>query len=299
MSVIDPVKRGDTIPDRARTPVGRVALLGSDENEGTVLLARHWRRSGLQVDIVDAATALATTRPGDLVVGRLDVLPTLDGVEPGLVALFLLERRGLRVVNGVEGVLNAHDKLRTARLLARAHLPHPATVVVRGEARDVPLRPPVVVKPRFGSWGRDVFRCDDAAALERCLSDVHDRPWFRRHGALVQEFLPSGGRDLRVLVGGGRVVGCAERVAAAGEWRTNVSLGGTLRPGALTDDAGELARAAAAAVDADLVGIDLLPVEGRGYVVVELNAAVDFDETYSMGDANVFERLRAAFGLRA
>jgi [lysine-biosynthesis-protein LysW]--L-2-aminoadipate ligase len=113
---------------------------------------------------------------------------------------------------------------------------------------------------------------------------------------LVQELLPAPGRDLRVLVAGGRVVGAAQRVAAAGEWRTNVSLGGSLVQAARDDDAFELARAAAAAIGADFVGVDLLPTE-QGYVVLELNGAVDFDETYSLGAGSVFDDVADALGI--
>ena len=153
------------------------------------------------------------------------------------------------------------------------------------------------MKPRFGSWGRDVVLCEDAAELERCLEAVSGRSWFRRHGALVQELLPPRGYDLRLIVAGGEVVGGGERVAAAGDWRTNVSLGGTLRPADLPPDARSLAVAAAAAVEADLVGVDLLPLGGERYAVLELNGAVDFDERYSLDGGDVFVEAARALSL--
>ena len=59
----------------------------------------------------------------------------------------------------------------------------------------------------------------------------------------------------------------------------------------------QLARTAAAVVGADLVGVDLLPVGGGAYVVLELNAAVDFDEQYALGDANVYDEIANALRL--
>ena len=49
----------------------------------------------------------------------------------------------------------------TARLFAVHHLPHPRTAPPGG-AGGVPrkLGLPLVLKPRFGSWGADVFRCE-------------------------------------------------------------------------------------------------------------------------------------------
>jgi hypothetical protein len=86
------------------------------------------------------------------------------------------------VLNGAAAQVAVHDKLVTARRLGLAGLPHPRTASVRG-SRDVSLAPPLLVKPRFGSWGRDVLLCRDQAELERTLAAVRERPWFRRHCA--------------------------------------------------------------------------------------------------------------------
>ena len=280
-----------------RSGPARIRVLGSPSNLGSVGLVEGWRELGLAAELVSGDEALRTARADDIVIGRLDVLPSLDGVEPGLLALLLLERRGARVINSVDSLLTAHDKLRSAAILARSRLPHPTTASFTSAEPGPPLGPPCVVKPRYGSWGKDVFRCESDAELAGCLDAIRERPWFRRHGALVQELLPTSGRDLRVIVAGGRVVGAADRVAAAGEWRTNISLGGSLQPTRPSEDAAELARTAAAVVGADLVGVDLLPVADGGYVVLELNGAVDFDERYALGDESVFVEVAKALRL--
>lgn len=154
-----------------------------------------------------------------------------------------------------------------------------------------------MIKPRFGSWGKDVFLCRDAEELHRCLARVWTRRWFRRHGALVQELVPPRLYDLRLIVAGGRVVGAARRHAAAGEWRTNISVGGSLSREVPEQAARALALAAAAAVGMDLVGVDLLPVDGGAFVVLEVNGAVDFDERYSLPGGDVYLDAAAGLGL--
>ena len=271
---------------------GRVLVLGSRRNAATASLVDAW-----SVELCSPERALETVTPADTVLGRLDVLPTLDGVEPGLLALLVCERRGARVLNSVDALLAAHDKLRTARLLAAAGVPHPAVALVRRRG-DLPASAgPLVVKPRVGSWGRHVFWCDSRAELDDVLASVEDTPWFLRHGAIVQEALPPLGHDVRIVVAAGRVVGAVERVAAPGEWRTNVSLGGSFRRFEPDGDVCELARTAAAAIGADLVGVDLLPLEAGGHVVLELNGAVDFDATAARAGHDVFADARAALEL--
>jgi glutathione synthase/RimK-type ligase-like ATP-grasp enzyme len=150
-----------------------------------------------------------------------------------------------------------------------------------------------VIKPRFGSWGADVWKCETRAEVSRAAHRAASRTWFAHGGALVQELLPPSPVDLRLLVAGGRVVGSAQRVAAPGEWRTNVSLGGRLVPAQADPAARRLGARAAEAVGVGLVGVDLLPSE-RGWIVLELNAAVDFDDTYSWPGRDVFEEAARA-----
>jgi glutamate carboxypeptidase len=282
---------------RRRAPSStRVALIGTEASGTSVEIVAAWRALGIDAALVARPAATARLAQLEAVVGRLDVLPTLEGVEPGLFELLLLERRGLRVLNRAAPLTAVHDKLLTARLLGRAGLPHPRTEHLRRGDAPALLEPPLVLKPRFGSWGVDVFRCETWAELRRCLAEIRTRPWFARQGVLVQELVPPVGHDLRLVVGGDRVVGAARRVASPGEWRTNATLGATRSPVVPPPAAAALAIAAAAAVHADLVGVDLLPC-GDGFTVIELNGAADFNGTYSLPGRDVFEDAAAALAL--
>jgi RimK family alpha-L-glutamate ligase len=270
-------------------------MLGSEASATNLAIVEAWRLLGVDVELA-RPDATSTIRPSDVVLGRIDILPTIDGVESGLLGLLRLERRGVRVLNRATTLASTHDKLLTARLLARAALPHPRTVHVRRAEDLLEPRPPVVVKPRLGSWGVDVYRCDTEEALRECFAEIATRPWFARHGVLVQELVPPVGYDLRLLVANQSVVGAVRRVAGPGEWRTNVSLGATRYPVVPPPAACALAIAAAAASRADFVGIDLLPLED-GYTVIELNGAADFNETYSLPGRDVFHDAAAGLGL--
>lgn len=224
--------------------------------------------------------AAATLGREDAAVGRIDVAETLDGPEEGLWALGTLAAKGVRVLNRTGALLAAHDKLLTARVLEREGLPHPRARMLHPDGPAPPWNGPVVVKPRFGSWGREVTLCSNEVSFRRHLHELEHRPWFQRHGAIVQTLVEPLGHDLRIVVAGGVAVGAISRVAAKGEWRTNVSLGGTRvrvdpPPAALT-----LAVWAAAAAGTELVGVDLLPDGEGGWTVLELNGAVEFSSDY-------------------
>jgi [lysine-biosynthesis-protein LysW]--L-2-aminoadipate ligase len=234
--------------------------------------------------VVSPAQAIARLRPGDIALGRLDVLPTLDGVEPGLFALERLAASGVTVLNGRRTLVAAHDKLATAAALFDACVPHPRTVHVASWKPLPELEPPIVFKPRFGSWGEDVIRCDDEESIERALVELEEKPWFNATGAIAQKLVAPRGYDLRVVVAAGRVVGAVRRIAAPGEWRTNVALGARREPIVPPPDACDVALRAARAVEGALVGVDLLPADVGTWVVLEVNGAVDFNSTYTLGD---------------
>src|SRR4051812_29945169 len=156
--------------------------------------------------VLTPAQALAKLRHGDVALGRLDILPTLDGVEPGLSALDRLEALGVTVLNSRATLVSAHDKLATASALFAAGVSHPRTVHVAPWLALPELIAPLVIKPRFGSWGEDVIRCETEDEIEAALRLVQSRPWFGATGAIAQKLVQPRGYDLRIVVAAGRVV---------------------------------------------------------------------------------------------
>jgi hypothetical protein len=102
------------------------ALIGSPTRTN-VQIAYAWRGMGVDARVLWAAEAAETLGEGDTAILRLDVLPTLDGIEPGLDLAPMLDERRVRVLNRPDALLATHDKLVTAERLEDAPIPHPAT----------------------------------------------------------------------------------------------------------------------------------------------------------------------------
>ncbi|HVD12690.1 MAG TPA: hypothetical protein VNB46_05585 [Gaiellaceae bacterium] len=273
----------------------RFAIVGNSPSLTNLALATlGW--NGVPGELLSPREALLTLGPGDVALARLDVREELDGIEDGLWALERLEDAGVTVLNRPASLLRAHDKLLTARLLRHAALPHPRTTLVERHSPLPDLDFPTVLKPRFGSWGRDVKLCRNRGELELALEALAFRGWFRKTGAVAQELIPPLGHDLRLIVAGGRIVGAAKRIAPPGEWRTNVALGASAVPVTPPPVASELALAAAAESGLDLVGVDLLPTGPGGFCVVELNGAVDYRPVYSFPGRDAHTDTMAALG---
>src|SRR5262245_47506162 len=260
----------------------QIAVVGHRHNETNLRLVEAGP-PGVEIEIVPPSKTLGLLGPEDAALARLDVLPSLEGIEPGLWEIGRLEADGVQVLNRLRTLLATHDKLHTSRALHATSLPHPRTAHMIAARAITPLAPPLGVKPRFGSWGRDVTLCETRAELAECLEELSTRPWFRRQGVLVQELIPPLGHDLRLIVAGGQVVGAVRRRAPEGEWRTNVALGAERESTEPPQPAREIAVAAAAAVEGDLVGVDLMPTSDGGWVVIEVNGAVEFTDEYSLG----------------
>jgi RimK family alpha-L-glutamate ligase len=282
----------------------RFVVVAHDRSYTNEALAAAARVAGISsASVLPPRDALRLLCPGDIALGRLDVREGLDGIESGAPELERLASGGVRLLNPPSCLVAAHDKLLTARVLRLSDVPHPHSWLIAEGMPSAAPELPLVLKPRFGSWGRDVTLCRTQAELDAELDRLRFKGWFREHGVLAQELVPPLGWDLRLIVAGGTIVGAARRHAAPGEWRTNVSLGGRSEPADPPPLACSLALRAAAAVGADLVGVDLLPT-GNGFLVSELNGAVDFRTQYALDGGDVFaqsitELLRTARERRA
>jgi len=121
-------------------------------------------------------------------------------------------------------------------------------------------RYPVVFKFDWGGEGETVFLVPDAAAMEDLLQRAAAYERSGQSGFMLQEYVPCGGRSLRVAVIGQRMISYW-RVQAGEAFHTGISQGG--RVDAISDP--DLRQRAEAAVfdfcsrtGISLAGIDLL-----------------------------------------
>jgi RimK family alpha-L-glutamate ligase len=203
----------------------------------------------------------------DAVLARIVPSGTLEQIIFRVDALHWIEERGVPVMNSPRAIERCVDKFYTTALLEEAGLPVPETIACeRGAEAMAAVRElgDAIVKPIFGSLGHGMVRVTSPDVALRVVEPLE------QIGSIfyVQRTIDHGGRDVRAFVVAGRVIGAIERRAPAGDWRTNVSRGGSVRPFDLPPEWAALALRATAVVGADYAGVDLLPSrDGRVYVL--------------------------------
>ena len=206
----------------------------------------------------------------DAVLARMIPNGSLEQIIYRMDSLHWIEKRGVPVMNSPRAIERSVDKFYTTALLQEAGLPTPETVVCEGAADAMAAvleMGDVIVKPIFGSMGQGMVRVSDPDVAFRVVRALEQT----RAVFYVQRVVDHNGRDVRVFVVGGRVLGAIQRHASNGDWRTNVSRGGSVRPFELPPAWEQLAVRAAAAIDADYAGVDLLPSRDGTVFVLEVN----------------------------
>ena len=206
----------------------------------------------------------------DAVLARMIPNGSLEQIIYRMDSLHWIEKRGVPVMNSPRAIERSVDKFYTTALLQEAGLPTPETVVCEGAADAMAAvleMGDVIVKPIFGSMGHGMVRMSDPDVAFRVVRALEQT----RAVFYVQRAVDHNGRDVRVFVVGGRVLGAIQRYASDGDWRTNVSRGGSARPFELPPAWEQLALRAAAAIDADYAGVDLLPSRDGTVFVLEVN----------------------------
>jgi RimK family alpha-L-glutamate ligase len=237
--------------------------------------------------------------PEGVVLDELDLLlvrglprGSLEQVIFRVDALHVLAAGGVRCVNGPRAIERTVDKSWASAVLAAAGVPTPPTIVCERyegamQAFDR-LGGDVVVKPLFGAMGNGIVRVEDRDLAHRVFRALE----LERAVYYVQRtFAPAGRRDLRVLIVAGQVAGAMERVSDS--WRANIARGARPRPVALSAAEGELALAAAAALEADVAGVDLLVAPDGEIVVVEVNGIPGWQALQSICDEDITMRVIA------
>ena len=164
----------------------------------------------------------------------------------------------------------AHDKLLTQLELQKNKIPMPKTYISATitAARNVlnEMKYPIIMKFPHGTGGKGVMFADSYASASSLLDALS----ALRQPFIIQEFVDTGGTDIRAIVIGDHVIASMKRKASINEARANLHRGGTGESIVLSDAIKKLAVKVAKAIKADICGVDIL-IGAKGPVVLEAN----------------------------
>tara|TARA_Y100000310_G_scaffold124700_1_gene123418 strand:+ start:41213 stop:42289 length:1077 start_codon:yes stop_codon:yes gene_type:complete len=163
-----------------------------------------------------------------------------------------------------------HNKLLTHLILEQENIPMPKTYISStvDTAKELlkKVNFPIVMKFPEGTQGKGVMFADSISSGSSLLDALSalNQPF------IIQEYVETGGTDIRALVVGDKVVASMRRRAQTEEKRANIHAGGIGEPVLLSPQAAKLAVNTAKTLGADICGVDIL--EGPlGPVVIEAN----------------------------
>ena len=277
----------------------KIAILSrGPQNHSTRSLSEAAQRKGHTVEILDPFGFYLHIGGGksrityhgkpaenfDVLVPRLSRTTVQYGKE--VVAHF--EWVGTPVVNRSKSIAAARHKFHSLRILAQHGLPVPSSLTVGSTTflEDVVAEMgnyPFILKPFHGTHGRGIMLLDTPTSLTSAidvLCDLHE-------DYVIQPFIAeAGGVDIRVLVVGGEAIAAMQRRASAGEFRANIHKGGSGEAVTLPDEYTQVAIKAAAALELEIAGVDLLQTN-EGPVVLEVNPSPGFEELESVTGVDI------------
>lgn len=142
-----------------------------------------------------------------------------------------MKRLGVIIYNDATSIEIVADKMHSHQILSENNLPTPITMLAKFPV-DIDLVDnfigfPVVVKTLLGANGSGVFLVESQDAF-RDLMDLIEETSPNIQLIFQQYIAASRGRDLRLFVVDGVVIGSMERKAADGGFKANYSTGGTV-----------------------------------------------------------------------
>lgn len=207
-----------------------------------------------------------------------------------LAILRHLEKLNIFVLNNSQSIEIAKDKLATLQILASNNIPIPKTLLAKFPLNisyiEQEFSYPLIIKTVSGSQGKGVFLCENKTQLEDLL-DLIEVSKDSKVNLIIQEFIyGSKGKDIRVVVVGGRAIGSMLRIAQEGKFKANFSAGGSVDSFPLDPALEWLAVESAKLINLDIAGVDLL-FDGDTYKVCEVNSSPGFKGFEKAVDINV------------
>lgn len=195
-----------------------------------------------------------------------------------LSVIRVFELAGIPCFNTSESINIVQDKFQTSEILSNAGIPVPHTMIIKSSTNLNIVKStigfPCIVKVVVGSFGEGVYLCHTDKEYEKFIEFVNDI--HNEKTLIVQEYLGDRpGEDLRVFVVGNKVIGAMKRTAPEGDFRANITHGGTGESYPVTSEIAEIALKTAKVLNLSIAGIDLL-FDSRGFRICEANSNPGF-----------------------
>ena len=183
-------------------------------------------------------------------------------------------------INNFAAFALTEDKFRTTTLLNHYHIPTTDFQLVSIEQADTLFTlmnlwdGKLVYKPVDGWGGKGLAKIESPEALQALIDDqLANQQTF----LYVERFVDYDSTDYRIDIVDGEFVSCYGRRASPGEWRTNISSGGSVFLREPNDEVVALAKRAADITGLEIAGVDLIYDRQREqYVVLEVNGIPAF-----------------------
>jgi RimK family alpha-L-glutamate ligase len=249
-----------------------------------------------EIDLIVSRDDRKSIRYRNDIVSLPDVVLARTGSGTGYFNLSVLrqfERLNVPTLPNSASIEASKDKMYANQILAQAGLPIPKTMLTRfpckAELVEKVVGFPCVMKVVTGSHGAGVYLCENAKQFED-LSELISSIDFKA-SMIIQEYIShSEGRDLRVIVIGGRVVGAMQRKSTDGSFKANISRGGQGEAYDVDDEMEMLSIQVAKVLDLDIAGVDLL-FHPDGYRICEANSSPGFKGFEKALDINIPEKV--------
>lgn len=206
-------------------------------------------------DLIAKTASRLTIRDIDGIIPRIGENLTFNSY----IVEHLTENLGIYSTQSAAGIRAAASKFHTLQICSRHGIRTPITLYARS-ANNVDFLIekvgglPLILKYNYGSQGAGVMlmesRKSAISTMEGLLKNKSD--------FIVQQFIPSKGQDIRAIVIGDRVVAAYRRTATKGDFRSNLSLGGTGELVQLSMEDQILCVKASKAIGLEVSGVDLI-----------------------------------------
>ena len=204
-----------------------------------------------------------------------------------------LERMGVILINGSNSIDAVKDKLYTQQILGQSNLPVPKTLLVKHpidvEFVESNIGYPAIIKTLSGSFGAGVFMAETRKQLKQLIKMAEITN--ENYDIIIQEYIKdSYGKDLRVFVLNGKVVGCMMRQSTDDDFRANITRGGEGIPYQITEEIEWLGGECARLLNLDVACVDLL-FDNGGYKICEVNSSPGFEGMDKYCKTNIAEQI--------